>query len=375
MRKLIVLLGALAFGWTAPVEGATAPLAPLGNQFCKLDNPTPVELADVMIDAITKDPKGLTMLDPSRCHMARPARPVDYLEMFKIDDPGAGLTDVQQLPAYLSKLEIRKALPGKYWVACLKQSARSSSGWAAVHNCLSTEFQQAWFNPVTGRSVLKPDCTNPIGQPEQVENCGHIYVMLSERESALRLQESGPKQIDGQCVGVKRPGQTDYENPYVEECPELLCDFKDVNAVLEPLGFTPQRKGSLVAVAGVFDFLVPLYVTEKDSNYLFTFCTERWQGPAPVPPKYPAPGSTPEVVARYVLDREEYITRREEWRLTHSCGTTVKWVDYVSKEGTRIATLYYDQATARKAGTLKADGQPTDLYWYWKDEQDRCVVR
>lgn len=355
------LVALLTYMWVAQGEAA-----PIGNPFLKGVS-SPQQLADIIEQQLKDDATGTVMIDPRRCKEVDGscAAPIDYLEMFKVDDPAAGLTSVKQLPAYLRKLEIRDAPKGRYWMACLKQTRTSRTGWEALHNCIARAAkpgEKFWVNPETGRPVLAEDCTNPIGQLEQIADCAYIVFYARKGDTAVRFMETGPQPIeDAQCApALKRPGERDFESAYVEECPEWSCDM---DRVARYHGTVRQRSGSVALIPGEYVLRVPKWVTEeKNAAYRFFFCIERWLGPAPLVPQY-----TSDYVgnlARSVVYRLQY----DRWNATHSCSIGVRWFDYLGKP--KVATIRYDQAEARRAGTRTVTGEPSVLWWHW--EEDGC---
>ncbi len=374
MKCFIALATLVALVGAGASYGATAPL---GNPFCEGIS-SPSELATLVEEALVHSRDGVAELDPARCHRTHPARPVDYLAMFQRDDPMANLRSVQDLPGYLRKLVSGRAPGGRFYMACLKPSRVSVTGWIAEHDCIAREFktgEAAWYNPDTMRAVLASDCTNPVGLPEQAQNCIEIRFFTSEQATGVRLKEYGPRSIaEDACTMLKQAGSSDFESPWFEECPEVLCDFADIDAVPGmPKGW---RKGSFKTSPGWNVLRLPAYVAERptgDDFYVTVFCIERWSGPAPVPPRDDSQSTDPETVANYVRARERYIQERETWILTHSCGLGVQWFDYVDHGGTKTAMIYNDKPDATTAKATRADGKPSELWWHWQSSDGRCL--
>lgn len=361
LRSLVAALVALlAFVWVTPGE-----TAPIGNPFLK-GMASPQQLANVIERQLAYDSAGTMMLDPKRCKEVDGscAAPIDYLRMFQKDDPAANLTSVSQLPTYLRKLKIRDAPKGRYWMACLRQSRTSRTGWEALHNCIARAAkpgEKFWVNPNTGRPVLAEDCTNPIGQPEQAADCAYIKFYAREGDTAVRFMETGPRPIeDAQCApALKRPDERDFESAYVEECPEFWCNM---DRVAKYHGTVRQRSGSVALVPGEYVLRVPKWVTEERNwEYRFFFCIERWKGPVPLWPQYT--DNYVDNLARWV----EYRLQYDRWGAAHSCSIGVRWFDYLG-ERPKVATIHYDQAEARRAGAKTVTGVPSVLWWHWQED-------
>ncbi|MFZ1987911.1 MAG: hypothetical protein WAV21_02675 [Minisyncoccia bacterium] len=277
VRVLIAALSTI-FLWTASAEAV-----PLGNPFMRgFDNPS--QLAEITEQLLRVDPTGQTMLDSSRCKRdGSCARPIDYLEMLQVSDPDAKLASVSQLPGYFRSLVIKAAPPGKYWMACLKPSKKSTSGWRAEDNCIARFFkpgEKAWVNPKTGKVVLAQDCTNPVGKPEKPDGCVYIWLQTRAGDTGFRLKEYGPQELhDDKCnPAILRAGERDYESPWYEECPSVDCNFAQADSILAGMGVRGQRKGSYAPDIGWNILRLPPQVAEKDSPYLFVFCIETPQG-------------------------------------------------------------------------------------------------
>lgn len=322
-RFIAVLL--LVFGWVAQAHAE-----PRGKAFFKgVENPQ--KLAVMVEQALIGDPTGKSMINTDACRKtASCASPADYLKTLQKSDPDAHLSSLSDLPSYLRSLRMEEAPAGKYWMACLRHSRTSPTGYEPLLHCLARAFkpgEKVWINPQTKRIVLAADCTNPVEKPEVpvVKNpCVYEPIYMKVGDS-VRFKQYGPKNASShECTALKRAGESDYESPFVERCPQdEHCDFSVPDADLGEVGF---EQGSFTAtVSGYQVFRLPPEFAEEKEGYIMVFCLER-EG-------------------------------------AHSCGMDVRWFDFVPDSGTKAATIYGDASQAGPAKDVR--GRPTWLWWKW----------
>lgn len=321
MKSIIIVV--LIFGWAT-----MAAAAPRGDAFLHGMH-SPAELAAVIQGNLASYPDGQHKLDPVSCqpgkHDRSCAAPVDYLEKIQEIDPKAHLTKVEQLPAYLYSLESRPAPQGQYyWLAC-----KTLDGKPLLH-CVRRKFkpgEQVWVNPKTKVMILASDCTNPIQGPDLPQQC--VYIRLEDFKVAdVRLKQYGPTDISSDpCTALKRAGETEWESPFVEKCPDKHCSFTAVDRALGEQGW--QTGSFPVSEHGVDVLRLPAKFAEQGSKYRMVFC----------------------------VDREV------DGKIEHSCGMGVQWFDYVPKGNTKVATIYSDETSALIARAQTVLGAPTELWW------------
>ena len=319
---------------------AAASAAPRGNAFCK-NAGTPTHLAALVEQSLDKDPSGNTPLDPKACHMenpaAPPATPNDFLAMLKVSDPNSGVTRAAQLPAYFRSL-VRVTVYGEYWSACLAPRGRV---WIPLANCIARRLHKgevAWGNPVTHKPVLQGDCSNPMQQPQPVTGCVDVLVPV-EPGDEIRIKEYGPQDLAPMpCTGLKRVGETVFESPFVEHCPDWTCTFAGAD---QAVGNTGWQTGSWRAnYEGWAVLRLPGVVAEENSGYRVFFCLRDVQG-------------------------------------DQSCGLGVRWFDYLARRqlqphwlakvlpvGDRMAAVIYPAEKFASAVRTRT-GMPTDLWWHF----------
>lgn len=248
-----------------PTSAPPAFADPLNQAFCK-GQESPKALAVLVKQSLAIDPSGMTRLDPNACHMPRPARPLDYQKMFEKDDPDAP-KDVRGLVDYLDSLIIQEAPPGKYWMACIKPNG------TPLHDCLPREARKGekfWVTPIKKRLALAQTCTNPIGRPEHPDNC--VYHEIAVREGdEVNIGQAGPTDLSLETVCtplIKRPGESEFESPKVQECPDLgrVCAWQ---------GFNVWWTGSVKVHAGVLVFRGPRKLLDAKQDYRMLYCITR----------------------------------------------------------------------------------------------------
>jgi len=288
-----------------------AQAAPVGNPFLR-GVKSPAELASKMETSLASDSTGRSIIDPERCKRdGSCARPADFLEMFQKSDPQAHLGTVWQVPGFLRTLQVAPAPQGEYWMACLK-------GSHPVLHCLSRRFklgEKAWINPATHRVVLASDCTNPV-EKEVKDKCVYIHFFTRSPDTVVRFALLGPYDVNDDCVGVKRAGESDFERWWTDECADKNCDFSGAVAVV---GQPVRLAGSYVPAPGEHVLRLPAMVAEANSLFRTVLCLDR--------------------------DGE------------HSDGVGVQWFDY-SRVGQRTAYVWYDRSRVPQKATSR-------LTWTW----------
>lgn len=294
---------------------------------------TPAEFATIVRRALAVDPTGLTRIDAKRCD-AKDDRSCGTVQALLTDirrsDPrgtvnGVPLNTVDQVPAFLSKLVKGTPPKGKFWMSGM---VKRGSGWEPLWNCASREFKKgemAWIDPDTEVTVLADDCGNPVGQRES-EDCVYIGVpSLADDEIRLKLYNV-PYST---CTGLKRAGESDFEAPDVERCPDGNCAFLGADAVM---GTSKGPVGSFSnEVDGMTVVRLPVSCAEEGTDCRVFFC-------------------------RRLPDGEE------------TCGVGVQWFDYVERKvaylprGSKmVAEIRYDEAAAGQLTTREE--KPSRLWW------------
>lgn len=262
MRNIITLLMALLLACS---NGATA-YASVGEPF-GVGYRNPTELAQAMRANLARDARGITSVS-SKClpNQYSCASVSDYLIGFQKADPDAGLTSVTQVPAYLETL-VKDTPPDEFWMACLKKG----SG-ALIWNCLSRKLKPqefAWKNPVTGRTVLAGDCTNPMGEPVNPPDCVEIEYYLKEGDE-VHIGLLGPDRLPAStCTAILKAGETEWSNLLLDECPRRGCDYR---GPAKELSMSVQRdiRVSYVGKEGVHRLRLPAFMLQ--SADLVAFC-------------------------------------------------------------------------------------------------------
>jgi hypothetical protein len=212
-------------------------------------------------------------------------------------------------------------------------------------HCVARHFktgEHVWVDPRTGRKVLAQGCTNPIEREEgqqQTDECVFKDVQMIQGQ-ILRFKQYGPKDIAKHpCTALLRAGETEWESPFVEHCPDVTCSFAYVDAALGESGW---ETGSFVAVeSGIQRFRLPPEMADKNSGLRMVDCLDSGG--------------------------------------EHSCGMGVQWFDYVPVNGHKVATTYYSKWDAEHTGPKHdtpamtalhdVDGSgklvsvPTNLWW------------
>ncbi len=351
------MIAALVLG---AVSASVVWAAPVGKPFMKgVVNSS--DLANRIEVALVRDPEGVMLLDPDFCKKSGScASPKDYLEMFQISDPKAGLTTVAQVPAFLRSLKIENAPSGEYWLACLKPHGKS---YKPVLHCVSRKFkkgEKVWVDPKTKRIVLASDCTNPV-EKEVPPDCVEIHYFTRPGDTIVRFALLGPKTISNDCVGLKRAGEEDeFERWWEDECEVRGCDFsEDVRVVGQPV----QMMGSYIPEPGEHILRLPVLVTEKESPFRVVLCLERGNpGLPPYAEVRPSPDMDPTTYGityrKYMAYLEKYNEWRSTWISSHSDGIGVQWFDYRRREsGIKTAIVWYAREEI-------PSGEP-ELYWPW----------
>jgi len=357
--NIISMIAALLFG---AVSTSVVWAAPVGKPFMKgMVNPS--DLANRIEVALVRDPKGVKLLDPDFCKKSGScASPKDYLEMFQMSDPKAGLMTIAQVPAFLRSLKIEDAPSGEYWLACLKPAGKS---YKPVLHCVSRKFkkgEKAWVDPKTKRIVLASDCTNPVEKEIPPKVCAEIHYFTRPGDTVVRFALLGPKAVSNDCIGLRRAGEEDeFEHWWNDECKIRGCDFsEDARVVGQPV----QMMGSYVPEPGEHILRLPALVTEKESLFRVVLCLERGDpGPPPYAEERPSSDMDPTTYqiayGKYMAYLEKYTEWRNTWISMHSDGIGVRWFDYQTRKqsGSKTAIVWYAKEEI-------PPGEP-ELYWPW----------
>lgn len=274
IKRLIALIASLL------VFGALATPAEAGNRHrFVVGIETPVQLAGLIQQSLEKDKSGKSAVSAESCSKRACATPADYLAMFAESDPEAGLTSVNQLPEYVRALVIRKAPPGRYWMAC--KTGNGSAASKPMWNCLARAFhagETAFVNPKTGRIVLARDCTNPVGKEDVPVRCVEKHVFLKEGDE-FHSGWLGPDAFpQGNCIpAILKAGETEWSNTHLDECPRDQCDWSGPARDLGGVKVWSNPRISFVAErTGEYIIRLPVEVTKVSS--VFVDCVVRPDG-------------------------------------------------------------------------------------------------
>ncbi|MBP6860565.1 MAG: hypothetical protein KBC38_03340 [Candidatus Pacebacteria bacterium] len=285
--RIVTILLALLFFAALGIDVSQA--RDLGNPFHKGVS-SPQQLADIIRANLALDSSGESMLSPERCATAGDrscAAPIDYLEAFRLADPGAAdqLRSVSDVPDYLDGLVPVAAPGGRYRSAWLKPTTTRKSGWKAEFGGLERRFhrgESAYKNPRTDKIVLMGDCTNPVGEPERPQIvCAYIMLRVDTDDRSLRVAEyskNGRRLVDRDCnPAIRQVGSDSWESPWFEHCPRFDCTFAGADRTLGGYGYQRTRKGSFaLGEAGWVVLRVPVHVTENGSAYAYNFCIDSY---------------------------------------------------------------------------------------------------
>lgn len=199
---------------------------PAGHSFCPGGMPGgPEELARKMERALAADPQGNQKLEG--CYAA----PIHFLIAFQNDagDPGAGLTSVSELPAYIRSLVVMATPEGEeFRTSCLHEAPNGVLG--VTMNCLQREPRDGevmYGNPVTGKIVLWSSCVNPgFGPPMDivVEGPPCIAVEYPSMGEGIPIRGAyiGPRELSGRCHALLLAGEDERRFDMPEECPNVF---------------------------------------------------------------------------------------------------------------------------------------------------------
>ena len=257
--------------------GATVAMAaePAGMSFCPGGMPGGKnELLRKMNQSLAADPRGYRVLEG--CHAA----PIHFLLAWQKGDPGARLTSVDQLPAYVDKLVVM-ATPKdvEYQSSCLQVRGGALT---VIMGCVTRTIRKGevvYGNPDTGIRTLMGSCANP-GVAESLElvvtaaPCLRIDFPTQGKGQAVRFAYIGANPLPGRCHSYQLAGVRErlYSTP--EECPDVykkmignrevtvVCSWDQVEAaVSEELGFFAEVQnvsGSFYArAAGTNSWYLP----------------------------------------------------------------------------------------------------------------------
>ncbi len=371
MRKLIVVLVALLALGVAPkityrssaLATATLPLpefklslipaaeaAPRGNPYCRMAG-TPKRLASLIQASLEKDHSGNTPLDPVACHEARPATPREIYETLRKSE--APIVSLAQTPDYVRSL-VPVTVHGRYRSACLayRFGAHGKIEWYPLVNCVTRHLHHAevmWGDPVSHKPMLQSDCANPVQGPARESGCVDVLIPV-EKGDEVRIHNTGPTDIaQYACTGLLRAGETEWESPFVEHCPDPECTFSFEDELTDAPSW---GIGSWVAQKNGYAIVrePALVATQSSGDYRLWICVRRADG-------------------------------------TQSCGLGVRWQDYTRRDDAQVArwfriedvkharipsadrmlaVIYSDKASFMAAGSpLTRLGTVSELWLNW----------
>lgn len=254
MKKLygaIFALLLLTFGGVAhEVEAAE----PSGHSFCIDGFRDTEDLAQRMDRAYAADPSGVRQVKIERCN----ASMLHFLIAFQKIDPGAGLTDIGQLAAYVRSWVVTPTKAGvEYKSACLMD--RPNGVRDVVIDCDSKEIrpgEKVYANPKTGVAVAKQYCANPgaVENPPIVVQARCIpYRFPSMPGTRIRGAYIGANSLPGRCSKLQLAGENGPRFDMPEECPKtyqvkrgdrmvtVVCNWtEDERAVSRILGLVAK---------------------------------------------------------------------------------------------------------------------------------------
>jgi hypothetical protein len=352
MRKIISMVAALILGaaLAIPISASAAS----GKAFMH-NVKNPEELAQMIEASLAKDQSGKSMLNPAKCDSdGSCGSTLSFLQALQQHPAGKHLTSVDQIPGYLRTLVERTAPAGEYWISCLRSSSNvkvASKGTYRVEmHCLSREFKpgfKVWVDPKANNLIVFDQfCTNPVEKPVSPKQaCVYIHFFTKVGDVGVRFAELGPANIEDDCIGVKKAGESNFESVWAEDCFVAECDFSsDAEVVGQPVRFV----GSYVPNPGEHVLRLPAFVAEKGSLFVTVLCLDR------TAMAYPEIAKGAATYAQGV----EYAEHRQEWISNHSDGVGVRWFDFQrTRSETKIATVYYTKAEAPKSGSQN--------YWTW----------
>ncbi len=214
---LVLLIS--GFGGAHKVEAAE----PSGHSFCIDGFRDTEDLAQRMDRAYAADPSGVRQIKIERCN----ASMLHFLIAFQKIDPGAGLTDIGQLAAYVRSWVVTPTKAGvEYKSACLMD--RPNGVRDVVIDCDSKEIrdgEKVYANPKTGVAVAKQYCANPgaVENPPIVVQARCLpYKFPSMPGTPVRVAYIGPNQLPGRCYRLQLAGEQAPRFDMPEECPNVF---------------------------------------------------------------------------------------------------------------------------------------------------------
>lgn len=325
MRKLISVLAALlVLIGTAPALITPAWASPRGNAFCKAAG-SPAHLAELVQASLDKDPSGHTPLDAAACHEKRPATPDNFFVMFNL--AGANLASVRDTPGYIRSL-VPVVIHGKYRSACLayRFDAHGKLEWYPLANCVARKLHHrevAWGDPVSHRPMLQSDCANPMQGPAQKSGCVDVVIPVKEGDE-VRIHNTGPTDIaKDTCTWLLRAGETEWESPFVEHCPDPDCTFTGADEATDAKAW---GIGSWVAKQDGYAIVrePAKVVLENADDYRLWVCVRQKDG-------------------------------------TQSCGLGIRWFDYTRRDGARVGQ-WFQTESAKDVRIPKGDRMVAVIY-------------
>lgn len=273
--------------WAA--QGGTAQAA-RGNAFCPGGVPGGAkELQARMEAALKADPTGRTV-KLKNCH----ATPEVFLVAFQQASPKAGLTQVSQLPEYLSKLrpvEVDRTLV--YRLSCV-------NGTQVIMACEDRKLYdgEVVYADHTGEKVLPSGCANPGVLPPIEEiavtatvRCVEARIPVKRGKThAIRWATAGSAPISqadmDKCFEYLLPGETTWTKQWPDQCawgewieptpgrdgqPRITrCSMPEIRRAL-------IKKGGIVLdrnYDGYVRVMLPIHFGDTSTDYGFWICVE-----------------------------------------------------------------------------------------------------
>jgi hypothetical protein len=286
MKKLYGAIFALAllisFGGAHEAKAAE----PSGHSFCPAGFSDLEDLAQRMDRALVADPTGEKQVKIEKCH----ASMLHFLVAFQTIDPGAGLTDVKQLPDYIRSLVVMPTEAGlEYTSSCLKD--RPNGVRDVDLGCDTKEIrpgEKVYGNPKTGIKVLKQFCANPgaVENPPVVVQARCIpYRFPSMPGTPIRVAYIGANPLPGRCYKLQLAGEQAPRFDMPEECPNIfqvkrgdrmvtvVCAWAEVERMVSRLlGFAAKVQNVSLGVIGRGKGTNTLWLPPEAANGAVVVC-------------------------------------------------------------------------------------------------------
>jgi len=214
---------------------ASAPYTGPRHKFAKPN--VPLGLAKQTRAALTLDPTGRHAIDGPNCGRAC-GTPEDLMEMLHAPDSDVrdiAPQDLNQLPDFIGQLQLQKAPPGVYYMAC--KSGDGSASATPIWNCMARAFHAGEMcYAYKGRCVFARDCSNPVGRERHEEGCVRQWVYMHKGDILRGAPMAAPgvsPMPQGECTFmVQEPGSDEQAYPPKNKCPEKGCDYSQISARL-----------------------------------------------------------------------------------------------------------------------------------------------